>query len=49
MNFEINKDDLKKLIESSKKESVDLGKTINPILEKYNLEKKEVLEVPIGE
>jgi len=45
MNFEINKDDLKKLIENSKKERTELGEIINPILEKYNLEKKEVLEV----
>jgi hypothetical protein len=45
MNFEINKDDLKKLIENSKKEKAELGEIINPILEKYDLEKKEVLEV----
>ena len=45
MNFEINKDDLKKLIENSKKESAEMGEIINPILEKYELEKKEILEV----
>ena len=45
MNLEINKDDLKKLIENSKKESTELGEIINPILEKHDLEKKEVLEV----
>ena len=45
MNFEINKDDLKKLIENSKKEKTELGKIIYPIVEKYDLQKKEILEV----
>jgi hypothetical protein len=45
MNFEINKDDLIKLIENSKKEKAGLGKIIYPIIEKYDLQKKEILEV----
>ncbi len=45
MNYKINKEDLKKLIENSKKERTELGAIINPIVEKYNLEKKEILEV----
>lgn len=45
MKFEINIEDLKKLISESKNEKIELGKIINPILEKYDLEKKELLEV----
>ena len=45
MNFKINKDDLKKMIENSKNESTKLEEIINPIIEKYDLENKEVLEV----
>lgn len=45
MNFEINREDIKKLMESAKKEREDLGKIIYPILDKFELEKKEILEV----
>jgi len=45
MKFEINMDEIKKLFSDFKKESEDLGRIINPIFEKYKLEKKEVLEV----
>jgi hypothetical protein len=45
MNFEINREDIKKLMESAKKEREDLGKIIYPILNKFELEKKEILEV----
>ncbi|HAQ20035.1 MAG TPA: hypothetical protein DCR40_12515 [Prolixibacteraceae bacterium] len=45
MKFGINIEDLKKLISESKIEKIELGKIINPILEKYDLEKKEILEV----
>ena len=45
MNFEINREDIKKLMESAKKERKDLGKIIYPILNKFELEKKEILEV----
>jgi hypothetical protein len=45
MNFEINIEDIKKLMERSKKEREDLGKIIYPILNKFELEKKEILEV----
>jgi len=45
MKFDINKDDFKKLIENSKKEKAELGKIIYPIVEKYKLEKKELLGV----
>ena len=38
-------DEIKKLFSDFKKESEDLGRIINPIFEKYKLEKKEVLEV----
>jgi len=45
MKFEINRDEIKKLISDFKKESEELGRIVNPIFEKYKLEKKEVLEV----
>lgn len=45
MNFEINREDIKKLIASAKKEREDLGRIIYPILDKFDLEKKEILEV----
>jgi len=45
MDFQVNKEDIKKLIESAKKEREGLGKIIYPILERYELEKKEILEV----
>lgn len=37
--------DIKKLISDFKKEHTELGEIINPILKKYDLEKKEFLEV----
>lgn len=48
MNFEINNDDLKKLIENSKKEKAELGKIIHPIVEKYDLQKKEILDYKLS-
>jgi len=45
MNFEIKIDDIKKLISNAKNERNELGKIINPILDNYDLEKKEILEV----
>jgi hypothetical protein len=45
MNIEINREDIKKLMESVKKEREDLGKIIYPILNNFELEKKEILEV----
>jgi len=45
MRFEINIEELKKLIAESNIEKDELGKIINPILGKYNLKKKEILEV----
>jgi len=45
MEYEININDLKKLISDSEKEREGLGRIVNPIFEKYTLEKKEVLEV----
>ncbi|EMY82273.1 hypothetical protein pgond44_03518 [Psychroflexus gondwanensis ACAM 44] len=45
MKIQINKGEIKRIIESFKKENEDLGKIIYPILEKYELEKKEVLEI----
>lgn len=37
--------DAKKLISDFKKEQTELGRIINPIIEKYNLPKKELIEV----
>ncbi|MGY0393333.1 hypothetical protein ACW5R3_12345 [Bizionia sp. KMM 8389] len=45
MNIEINREDIKKLMESAKKEHEELGKIIYPILNNFELEKKEILEV----
>lgn len=45
MNFKLNINDIKKLISDSLQEGADMELIINPILEKYNLEKKEILEV----
>ncbi|WCC43003.1 hypothetical protein PJJ26_04025 [Tenacibaculum finnmarkense] len=45
MNLEINIKDFKKVIENFKKEHTELEKIINSIIEKYDLEKKEILEV----
>ena len=45
MNIKISEDFIKDLVKNSKKEKAELGKVINPILEKYDLEKKEILEV----
>jgi len=45
MKFEININDIKKLISDSEKESEELGRIVNPIFEKYTLERKEILEV----
>lgn len=41
----INLEDVKKLVDDFKKEKDGLGKVINPIIEKYDLPKKEVIEV----
>jgi hypothetical protein len=43
--MQINIENIKELIAQSKVESEGLGKIINPILEKYKLPKKEILEV----
>jgi len=45
MDYQFNIQGIKKLIEDSKKEIADLGEIINPILESYELEEKEFLEV----
>jgi len=45
MKFEINMNDLKKFFSDSKKEREELRQIVNPILEKYTLQKKEELEV----
>lgn len=45
MNFEFDKEQFKKQIETFKKESAELGNVINPILEKFDLNKQETLEV----
>lgn len=45
MIFEINRESINKLIESIENESDNLGEIILPILSKFELEKKEVLEV----
>ena len=45
MNFNINIEDLKKQIEAFKRESAELGRVINPILDKFELNNQELLEV----
>ncbi len=45
MNFQINREDIKKLMESAKKERKSLGKIIYPILERYELKKIEVCQI----
>lgn len=45
MNLEINKENLKKLISDINIESASLERIINPILDNYDLEAKEILEV----
>lgn len=45
MKLKINKDEIIRIVENSKKETAGLGEVIKPILEKYELEKKEILEV----
>ena len=41
----ISKPELQKIINQFKMDSEELGKIIYPVMEKYNLEKKEVLEL----
>lgn len=43
MNFYIDIKDLENQIEQLKKEYLELGRIINPVLEKYDLKKKEEL------
>jgi hypothetical protein len=45
MNFKINRENIKKLMVSTKTDQKNLGKIIYPILDKFELEKKEILEV----
>lgn len=45
MNFKIDIEQFKKQIEAFKKESAELGNVINPILDNFNLNKQEILEV----
>jgi len=45
MNSEINTENLKKRIEVFKNDSAELGKVINPILDNFELNKQELLEV----
>lgn len=45
MNFQIDINEIKDLIERSKKETEELGHIIYPILENFNLNKQEILEV----
>lgn len=45
MKLEINREYIKRVMESAKKEREDLDKIIDPILDKFELEKKEILEV----
>lgn len=45
MTIDRNSINIKKLISDFKKEHAELGKIINPIIEKYNLQKKEFIEV----
>ena len=42
--MQINIETIQELIAQSKVESEGLGKIINPIIEKYKLSKKEILE-----
>lgn len=45
MNLQIDKKELNKLIEHTKKEEQELGQIIYPIIENYELNKQEILEV----
>ena len=45
MNLQINKEELKRLIEQAKKEKQELGQIIYPILDNFDLNKQEILEV----
>lgn len=45
MDIRIDKEELKKLFESAKKERRELGQIIYPIIEKFELNKQELLEV----
>jgi len=45
MNFKIDIEQFKKQIEAFKKESAELGNVINPILDNFDLNKQETLEV----
>ena len=45
MNFKIDIEQFKKQIEAFKKESAELGNVLNPILENFDLNKQETLEV----
>lgn len=45
MNFKIDIEKFKKQIEAFKKESAELGNVINPILDNFDLNKQETLEV----
>ncbi|REH44978.1 hypothetical protein C7448_1101 [Tenacibaculum gallaicum] len=45
MNVQIDKEELKKLIEQGKKERQELGQIINPIVNNFDLNKQETLEV----
>jgi hypothetical protein len=45
MNFKIDIQDIKKLIEEAKKERTELGEIINPILDNFELDNQEILEV----
>lgn len=45
MDFKIDIEKLKKQIETFRKESAEVGKVINPILDNFNMNKQEVLEV----
>ena len=44
-NEKLNKEDLKELFSAFQIKEKELGNVINPIIEKYDLEKKEILEV----
>lgn len=45
MNFKIDIEKFKKQIDAFRKESTELGKVINPILDNFDLNKQEILEV----
>lgn len=45
MDLQIDREELKKLIEQAKKERQGLGQIIYPILDNFDLDKKEILEV----